>query len=663
MGLLSTLRAVIAPRYNITVVGSGGGVLVHGMDTAQLYRTQPNLRAVVDYLSRNAASVPWKVYDRVSDTDRARVTDSPAALLLSQPNPSMTGFELRERIFSDVYLAGKFLALLVPDSSAHSGWSLWPIPYPWLDGYVGGTVFYPESFVLDPPKGNRLEIPADRCLWIHGYDPSDPMRQSSPVEALKALLMEQVESESFRRQMWQRGGRFNAYVSRPKDVDKWDDEAYERFKRTFNESWAGPDGADAGRMPILEDGMRIEQMQFNAKEAEWSEAKKLSREDVAGVYGINPALIWPGSGQTYASAKENARALYNDTLAPTLMRVTDKVNARLLPMIGEPEGHYVEYDLAVKLQGSFEERAQVLQSAVGAPWMLRDEARAMFNLPKVPGGDLLVTPLNVLEGGLASPRDTDPTKNAEAHIKCGCEGCKSEGTEIRYKAEPLDEESQAMVDVFAKFFERQSRSVLPKIRAAKAAGRKDDDWWDVTRWDRELSDDLMKASESQSPAAAARALDMLGVPHDAYDTSKTLQFLRKMCQIRAEWVNRDTKKELDRSLELEAIGAEGLKATPEGVFEFAVQTRSVSAGTALATAIDGWSALEAVRQCAADRGIQKSWVVNSTNPRPSHAAMNGQTVPYGEKFSNGMQWPGDWAGGPDEVCGCQCTIELIGSED
>jgi hypothetical protein len=100
-------------------------------------------------------------------------------------------------------------------------------------------------------------------------------------------------------------------------------------------------------------------------------------------------------------------------------------------------------------------------------------------------------------------------------------------------------------------------------------------------------------------------------------------------------------------------------ATPEGVFENAVENRTESAGAAIAAAVDGWSALEAVRQCAPDQDIRKRWVVTSSNPRPSHRAMDGQTVPVDDRFSNGMQWPGDWAGGPDEVCGCQCEIALV----
>ena len=661
MGFFERIRAAFAPTYSITV-SEHSAPMVSGMDTAQLYRTQPNLRAVVGFLSDNAASVPWKVYDRVSDGDRVRITDSPAALLLSRPNEHTTPYEWRRALFADLYLYDRHLEIVTRDAEAPSGWAMWRIPPEWIDGYVGGTLWAPDSFIITPPKRNRIEVPRETCLWLHGYDPYDPMRQTSPVEALRDMLAEQVESASFRRQMWRRGGRFNAYVTRPKDVERWTDDAFERFKRTWRESWAGNDGSEAGGMPILEDGMEIRQVQFNARDAEWSEAKKLGREDVAGVYHVNPALIWPGSGQTYASAKENARALYNDTLAPKLMEATDKANALLLPMVGEEPRHYVEFDLAVKLQGSFEERASVLQSAVGGPWMTRDEARAQFNLPHIDGADQLIVPLNVVEGGLASPNDTDPTAarlEGEAEHKCGCPDHKSH--EVSYKATATDDELRTSVELFRAYFERQSRSVLPKIHAAKSAGTlaKDDEpeWWDVTRWDRELEEDLFKASRSLNEASAIRALNALGVPSDMYEQGEALEFLRSMCRQRAQWVNEVTRRELERAIELEEAGAEGMMATPAGVYENAAKNRAESAGNAFATAVDAWSTLDACKQTGIE-GIRKTWIVQSSNPRKAHAAMNGQSVPIDDRFSNGMEWPGDWVGGPDEVCGCQCTVAV-----
>jgi hypothetical protein len=70
-----------------------------------------------------------------------------------------------------------------------------------------------------------------------------------------------------------------------------------------------------------------------------------------------------------------------------------------------------------------------------------------------------------------------------------------------------------------------------------------------------------------------------------------------------------------------------------------------------------FAAVEAGEKLAGDV-LRKTWRVTSTNPRTAHVRMNGETVPIGDKFSNGMNWPGDPRGGPDEVAGCECSVDL-----
>ena len=372
-------------RPRITYIYGGDyGVRVADMTAAQLYRTQPNLRAVISFLADNAAQIPIKVYDRASDTDRPRVLDSTAALLLNSPNKDMTAFEFKRWMYSDLLLYERFLTLIVPSKETDSGWELRPIPSGWIQSYKGKSPFAPEAIILCTGNStSQVEVPADEFILFHGYDPTDPMRQFSRISALKETLHEQIESNGFRRQMWHRGGRFNAYVTRPKDVAPWSDAAFQRFKETWKSSWAGGDASDAGGMPILEDGMEIKTVQFNSRDAQWAESVKLSREDCAAVYHVNPAMIWPGSGMTYASAKDNARALYNDCLAPTLMQATDRLNMALLPRIGEDKRHYIAYDITIKTEGTYEEKIATLSSAVGAPFLSRNEARARLDLPAI----------------------------------------------------------------------------------------------------------------------------------------------------------------------------------------------------------------------------------------------------------------------------------------
>lgn len=660
MSIFTGLKNLFKPRW-LYVRGDDYGVFVENMDAAQLYRTQPNLRAVVSFLADNAAEIPIKVYDRASDTDRPRVTDSPAANLLSHPNPDMTAFEFKRWMYSDLLLYERFVTLILRSNYTESGWELRPIPETWIMGYEGRSQFSPDNIIITIPEPNSglgpIKIPSNMFILFHGYDPTDPMLQMSRISALEDILDEQIESNRFRRQMWHRGGRFNAYVTRPKDIQPWDDKAFERFKTTFQESWAGDDAADAGKMPIMEDGMEIKTLQFNSRDAQWAESVKLSREDCAAVYHVNPAMIWPGSGQTYASAKDNARALYNDCLAPILMEATDRINLKVLPKVGEDPRHYAEYDITIKTEGTYEEKIQSLSSAVGAPFLSRNEARAHLNLPAIEGGDDLVTPLNVLVGGLASPQDTDPTVERYNSTAQAIEhareilGLKSKSSR-KASGMPSEEDAKVLAKVYSDFFERQEKSVLAKL------GAKSEKWWDEERWNNELTDDLYAAAIKMSSAAGRNAAKDL---FDAgkYDTGRTEAYVTSMCRRRAEMINQTTHDELKDALD-DQLEEDALKATPEGVFENAKENRAESAGKAFAGALVSWSVMEACRQNDDGRSkIYKTWIVTSGNPRASHAAMNGETVPYGEPFSNGAMWPGDIDNlDAEEVANCQCILEI-----
>ena len=661
MAFFQRLRDLFSPTVRY-VHGGEWGVSVDNLDAAQLYRTQPNLRAVVSFLADNAAQVPLKVHERAGDNDRPRVTDSPAALLLKQPNPDMTPFEFRRWMYSDLLLYERFLALLLPSAETDSGWELRPIPNCWMVGYNGSSPFAPESIDVATPGNAPLRVPADRFVLFHGYDPTDPMRQYSRISALKETLHEQVESNRFRRQMWHRGGRFNAYLTRPKDVQPWSQDGFDRFKETWKASWAGGSASEGGGMPILEDGMEIRTVQFNSRDAQWADSVKLSREDVAGVFHVNPALIWPGSGQTYASARDNARALYNDTLAPLLMQATDRINMVLLPRVGEPANDYVVYDITVKTQGTLEERISALQTACGGPFMSREEVRALIDLPREPDGELIV-PLNVVTGGLASNHDTDPTRERYNSITEALDeaerilGVKAapERVERKTRGEPSDDDADTMAAAYRRFFVRQAKSVVPKMRAGG-------EWWNAERWDSELADDLLAPAMGVATASGERAVaDLWAGGSASYDAERTEAYIRSMCRRRAEMVNATTYEELkaidDGDWEEDS---EAEKSTPEGVFENAEENRSDSAGAAFAAALCAWAATEAARQNR-QRGenVFKTWVVTSGNPRASHARMDGETVQYDQPFSNGAQWPGDIDNlDVAEVANCRCVLDI-----
>lgn len=612
---------------------------VDGLSARQLYATQANLHAVVSFLADSVSQLPLKVYSRSGENDRQRDRESTAAKLLYRPNADQTSYEFWNATVTELLLMGVSTVWVLPDAESESGYQLRLIPKEWIMDSERKTNYAPDSLrIVTNSSGNIIDIPRTEFVQFRMYSPGNPGGYQSPIAALRQTLNEQIQADKFRTEIWTSSGRFNAYLTRPANVQPWSDEQRKAFVTAFREGW-GKGGSNAGKVPLLEDGMEIKPYQFNAKEAQYAETKQLSREDVAAAYHVNPSLIWHTTTQTYASAKDNARALYADCLGPTLQMLQQRVNAFLLPMVGADPSLYVEFDLTEKLKGSFEERAAILQASVGGPWMTRNEARADNNLPPVDGGDELITPLNVVTGGQASPQDSAP-KSAELKLITPSHRKDRDDT-IRIKGKSDEQDDADVAAILKKFFERQANSILPKI----GAGR---DWWDEDRWDEELVEDLLPVVNDIADKHGMSAADVMGTE---YGVELTRNYLKAMTEGRAHAINTSTREKLEAAVEEE-------ESEPAEVFE---KRNPDMLGQALATAVSSWATIEAAHQ-AKDNGyphkVEKEWVTGP-NARPTHAAMNGQRVGMDENFSNGARWPGDDNLDPAESCGCNCSTEVV----
>ena len=620
------------------------------MSARQLYATQANLHAVVSFLADSIAQLPLKIYVRDGENSRRRDRDSVAAKLLWRPNVDQTAYEFINALSVELLLMGCAVIWLLPDPDSESGYQLRIIPREWIVDTERATNYAPDVLKVHTGAGQFIDIPRTEFVQFRMYSPGNPGGYQSPIAALRQTLLEQIEADRFRTQIYKSSGRFNAYITRPKDVQPWDDETKRKWLTAFREGW-GADGSNSGKMPLLEDGMEIKPYAFNAKEAQYAETKQLSREDVAAAFHVNPSLIWHTTTQTYASAKDNARALYADCLGPTLQMLQQRINSFLLPMVGADPRTYVEFDLTEKLKGSFEERASILQASVGGPWLTRNEARADNNLPPIEGGDELIVPLNVIEGGQSSPQDThmeeqEPVTTEPAEPQKMRK--KAEAEKIRVKARSTKEEDERMKAILQKFWKRQANSVLPKIGAKSAS------WWDADRWNDELAEDIEPLVNDIADAHGKEVAGKLGFD---YDGKRTRKYLEALSKGRAQAINEATYKKLKESLE-----DDDEDNTPSRVFDNRQNKDALAFGRMLALTAAGWAATHEAPKQAEDAGIrrtvEKMWITGD-NPRPEHAMMNGETVPINEPFSNGCEWPGDEGGDPDTTCGCNCSTEVI----
>ena len=371
-------------------------------DYAEIWRTQESVRTVVSFLARNIAQLGLALYERVGDSDRQRINDSPLAQLLRQPNPWTTRYRFIQSLVCDFAIYDNAYWLKVVEDGRRS---LFRIP-PTLITPAGDDWLTPSAFEVRGNRGTRT-YPASDVVYFRGYG-LERDAGISPLEALRRTLREEWTGSEMREQIMRNGARMSGYLVRPQDAPDWSEAARDRFKRSWQSQYTG-NGPGAGGTPILEDGMTFTPVSQTAKDLQYIEARKLTREEVAAAYFVPPPMVGILDNATFSNITEQHKMLYQDTLGPWLTMITEEIELQLISDYEtDPAKFYVEFNLREKLTGSFEERADAIQKSVGGPTMTVNEARALDNRPPVEGGDVLIRPLNVTQNGDQDPIPAEP---------------------------------------------------------------------------------------------------------------------------------------------------------------------------------------------------------------------------------------------------------------
>lgn len=408
MGLLSALGLTRSAEVEPSDAGRDIDVDVlpillskqDSVNVYDLYREQPHLRTVTTFIARMVATVSLHVYQRAADGGRERVRDGAVAVVMRKPNEHESMFDFMFRSVMDLCLHDEILWYVTTDGDGRP--ILERIPPEWILKRAWDGPWRLERLAIRNKHGKSVWLDGDNIIRIHGYSPETVRWGVSPIDALRDVLREQMESAAYRAQLWKNGPRLGGIITRPAGI-QWDDVARRRFKAAWRAQYSGR-GSGAGGVPVLEDGMQFQAFHLNARDEQLPEMTKLSLATVAQVYHINPTMVGLLDNANYSNVREFRQSLYGDSLGPLMKQIESVLNEFLVPILAswdksiDADSLYIEFNIEERLRGRFEEQAAVTSTAVGGPWMTRNEARAMNNLPAVDGGDELIVPLNVTAG-------------------------------------------------------------------------------------------------------------------------------------------------------------------------------------------------------------------------------------------------------------------------
>lgn len=650
MPVISNAGALTSLERRPTVFTAGGSVALYNnlrLTYAKIVETQPNVRTVISFLARNIAQLGIHLFDRVDDTDRVRITDHPFVRALRTPNPldrRMTRYRLIHATVSDLctYDAAYWALVKGPDVDRPG---IVRLPANRV-AVIGESWLWPEAYELRGNRGKLLMTP-DQVVHFQGsLNLEDPLVGTSPIETLRRILAEEASAGEYREQYWRSGARISGVLERPSDAPPWSPTASERFKESWQGAYTGS-GPGAGGTPILEDGMKFKETAGSARDSQYIESRKLTREESAAIFHVHPAFVGILEHSNFSNMREQHRSLYMDTLGPWIVMLEEDLEAQALPAYATDEElktFYIQFNIAEKLRGSMSELAEDVIRLVGRPVLTANEGRALLNRNAVDDGEGLVTPLNLLVGGQVSagedPVDEAGTASrpkAKAIDPSSSKAGISVGTDAALRLESEATHRQALERTFA----RQGRSVTSAVGAGATEPL------DRDRFDAELTADLLGLAQATAGLYANATADALAF--DDLDLAVLDPWLAVNAELAAGSINASTEAQIAEALEDDEDPTGALAA----VFALAVGARATQIAVTRTTTVANFSSVDTARQ--AGRG-SKVWRVRSQNPRPSHANLNGEEVELGANFSLGGAWPGDSSMGADEVAGCTCSV-------
>lgn len=347
----------------------------------------------VSLRSELLASVPLKLYRRLPNGDRERVSDSPLADVLGDlANPLMTAFELREFFVRSLDTAGNAYARIERDGAGQVT-ALWPLEASRV------TVERLENGRL------RYRYSSDRAVLVFLQEEVLHIRASSedgllgrsPIAIARGALGLGLTLNNFAQKLADADFKSGGYIVQPADTNA-------SRKRDFRGSLAEQEEEDPKRPKVLDPGAKYIPVTFSNTDAEVLETRKLSNEDVARIFGVPPASVGISQSVSYGSAQQAAQDLVTNALAPLAQRVEQAMARCLLTTEGR-RTLIIEHDLSGLLRGDTTARWAAYKTAREIGALSSREIRKFENFgPFDPADDY--TPLRT------SPTPNEPIASA-----------------------------------------------------------------------------------------------------------------------------------------------------------------------------------------------------------------------------------------------------------
>jgi len=661
--------------------------------------------ACVYKIAEKVSSIDLDLYQIINSKGDIREIQNHLALdLLHRPNPFQTKTEFLKITMINKKLSGDAFWYKVRNERGQVV-ELWNLRPDYIE-----IIKDPEDFIkaykFNKTDGTQEVLEPENVVHFKYPTPLNDYFGTSPVKSATVRIDTEKYAGEYQRDFFLNNARPDGIIKANTGMNL-DKATKDEIREEFEKRHKGV--GKNSKLAIVEGDIDYQQVSISQREMDYIESLKFTRDDILVAFGVPKAIVAITDDVNRANAETSMYIFLSEVIKPEISMLTEKINEELIkPDFGD--NLFIDYDDPTP--ENREQTIKDYETGITNKYLLVNEIRAKENLEPIDGGWSIYRPLSdVPSGGLSKGNQSKFIKEWVDRKKIEIEDHKLKvfrGRDILLKKFQLKEE---LVKELKKTFKKRTvsektkdikknnakKEVTPLIKseirekyteliikqinqraeilktAMNGIVQKQGDELIAMLSKRDLTKAIGKETnksisdfyKGQEPVfaefvlpfideftrtAGTEAMAMVNPDKGFIMTEAIRKTLEKRAEEFGLGVNKTTREKITKTINEGLVEGESMIKISDRInstYEEFPTWRSDLISRTESTAANNEGFIEAYKQ--SDVATHKEWIATMDDrTRPAHQEMNGQIVPVGKEFSNGLMYP--------QEPNCRCVI-------
>ena len=394
----------------------------------------------------------------VANGNGEEIESHPLNILLQNPDTGQGQGDWLTDIFTSYLIYGE--SFIYGEMSDNGGKPLFlkafgkkEVAYQTKKTVIGDVIDY---FYWSNSQSQRIE--KEKLLFFKTYNPLSQAVGLSPLKACGYDVDLANEAKRWNISMLNNGMKPSGIYALPVGGELTDDQLSRLKSQIADKSGSN----SAGEAIVLENGMMFTPTGLGPKDSDFQSLQRISKQEIASVYGIAPQLIGDTESQTFANYEQAVLSLYEDTAYPLLQKLTQHLSNWLLPYYGAGISLKIDCSKVSALQEKQDKKALAKDSLTT---LTVNEKREFHGKEPVDNGDNVIINNQTLDSIVTAPASQPFVKNKDIKLEV------KSILDLQLKAieKRQDDAIEESAELVAKFFEDQGAEFLLNAKDASNA--------------------------------------------------------------------------------------------------------------------------------------------------------------------------------------------------